>query len=494
MGEYGMKQKRDKQEIQERIILLGLLFILVGLLVLIFWMGKYSFRQVDDFAYAHVESVWLETHSVLKTMVGELSQTIENWKTWQGLYFGDWIYFVLLAIFGREGYFVSSYLTVMCLVCAELYAGKTILCDIMEGTRTESYIVTIPLILLQLMFLPSAAEGIYWMCAAVHYTMALGIEIFTVALLFRLLFLKTDSARLWMKIGIVFLLFALAGCNFVTSLNMVCIYGLLIIYAWIKKKKERLFLTIGYLWFLIWFMISVISPGNMNRQLSSGEGLGALQAILRSFVEAGKYLTDWWILPVTLIMLAVMPMLRRIALRKTRSFRMPLLFSALSFCVYASQFTPNLYALGQIGAYRVQNIYRLTLYILLFANEGYWIGYLVRFQKDKAKNRSAVPFGNVLFAIIAVLVIAPIMLFHYGDTVTAVSAYKSLRSGQAKRYYQENQERIALMESDEQDIVLEPFSAPPYLLHFGDLQVDAASWENVAYAQYFGKNTVRIQE
>ena len=54
--------------------------------------------------------------------------------------------------------------------------------------------------------------------------------------------------------------------------------------------------------------------------------------------------------------------------------------------------------------------------------EGYWIRYLVRFQKNKAKNRRSFPFGNDLLTIIAVLVIASIMFFRYGDTVTAVSA------------------------------------------------------------------------
>ena len=494
-----MKVSKISQKVQERIVLVGLFGLLGVLLVLMCLMGKYSFRQVDDYSYAYVEDVWISTHSVWKTLVGEIHYSIETWRDWQGLYFGDWLFFVLLAIFGRDGYFITVYLAAIPFVVVQLYGCRVLFHDILGGTRTQSYIIGIPVILLQLMFPPSAAEGFYWLCGSVLYTMTYALELLMIASLLRLLFVEKRTKRIWLRCLIIFLGFALAGSNYISALGIFCIYGILVLYTWVCKSHEKLFMTVGYLWFIGWFLLNVLSPGASARQNAAGEGMGAVEAVLISFREAWRYLTNWWILPVTLIMIALVPVLLRVVMAGKMQYRMPLLFSVLSFCVYAAQFTPCLYAVGQIGAYRVQNLYRFSLYIMLVLNEWYWIGYLHSVRQGKMTEAlntlfGRIPLGTVLFALLAVIVIAPIMCFRYGDTVTAISAYRSLRSGQAARYYQENLDRMACMESEEEDVVLAPFSSAPYLLFFGDLQEDPESWENVAYANYYGKKSVRIQE
>lgn len=89
-------------------------------------------------------------------------------------------------------------------------------------------------------------------------------------------------------------------------------------------------------------------------------------------------------------------------------------------------------------------------------------------------------------------------LFLYGGyTLTAVSAVQSLKSGEAKAYYAEYEERRSQLENPElTEVWLKDFSAKPYLLFFndGNLKEDTDDWVNRAVADFYGKEIVGLRQ
>ena len=486
------KLRKIKPDLRESVIM-GVLFLaLTGLVVLMLLIAGYSCRVIDDYSFSVYDRVWASTHSLWKTMLAEISATVELWHNWQGTYFSLWFYLVLNSVFGKHSYYIGAYIAILSLVISELYAAKIVVSDILQGEKRRAFIVAAPVLLLQLMFPPSAAEGFYWMIAAILYTFAFASQVLLFALVAKVVFDTAGRKLTASKISIFLLLFMVAGSNYICGLSSICLYALILVYAFCRKNAHRLFLVISYIWFIGCFLLNALSPGARIRQDSAGAGLPAATAIFRSFVEAASYIRTWWILPLTLTMIGLIPILWHIAGSQRFRYRLPLLFTLLSFGVYASQFTPCLYALGMIGAYRVQNLYRFTLYLWAVANEWYWIGYLRRRLGDRL-NAFLLPLQNLWFAVVILLATGYSMLFCYGDTVTARSAYQALRSGNAATYYQENVCRVEYMENcEESDVVLKPYSVTPYLLFINDLQPDPDSWENAVFAQYFGKTSVRI--
>lgn len=79
------------------------------------------------------------------------------------------------------------------------------------------------------------------------------------------------------------------------------------------------------------------------------------------------------------------------------------------------------------------------------------------------------------------------------ETTTA-RAIRLLISKEAQSYEQEYQERLAILENDDiKDVVFQPYVHQPDMLYVGDFPEDAQRNMSQKIAQYFGKNTVRVE-
>lgn len=78
---------------------------------------------------------------------------------------------------------------------------------------------------------------------------------------------------------------------------------------------------------------------------------------------------------------------------------------------------------------------------------------------------------------------------------TTVRAVNVLVNGEAKAYEQEYRERLQLL-TDESiaEVVLKPFENRPDMLYVGDLSSDSKEPTNRKVAQYFGKNSVAVNQ
>ena len=455
---------------------------------------------MDDFAYSrNSEAVWEESHSVVSVLVAQISNTKDIYFSWQGTFFSTWFTTSMLGIFGKNAYYIGTYLSLGGFALAELLLFFLIFIKIFQTDFFTAGIVAMSCISLQILMTPWPSEAYFWLTGAVVYTFIHALALFLTATLIGMYYADKVWKVVVLEILAVLLTIAVGGGNYVTGLTMLIIYGLGTLWTIYKKHSYRWVYLGNTLLYTAMFMVNMLAPGNSHRQSSSGvDHMSAIGAILSSLKEAAEYIAVNIYLPCVILGIMFLPLLIKIVRKSKYRYPFPILISILSFGVFAAQFTPTLYAQGITGAGRILNLYRLNFYILLYGNELYWTGWLVRrlekryqaVEREPAKDSAALLLPGWCFGGV---VLCYTLVFWGGVTLTSVSAIMSLRTGQAQQYYMENQERLAVLEDESLDeVYLNDFTYKPYLLYFGDIQEDPADWRNRDTAAYFGKKAIYL--
>lgn len=484
----------------EKMIAIMLMVILTACVGLLLYVGRYNCLNVgDDFIYAKAgQQVWNSTHSVFAMFKYAIADSINMWKTWQGLYFDNMLYAFLLGMFAENGMAFSAYFSLLPLAVCGLMAGIIVFKEVLGMDLSKAVIITIPVILFQIMYTPSPSEGFYWPGSAINHTLTYALFELSFAVWLYIVRGSDKNKLVVAKVMAVCLCVMIGGGSYVSAVPMICVVILMVIYAFAIKSKEKYYLLGLMVFFLVCLGFNVMSPGAKVRQEDAGETYRWWEAILMSFVEAIKYIKNWSAFAEVIILLVLMiPASIESTLKLKFNFKYPWLVTLLTFGIYASQFTPCLYSLRDIGTYRVQNIYRFSLYVLLCANLWYWCGFVVKKIEDGlVKKLESYKFGGLVLLVASVVVIGGFSLFILktsGDTMTIKSALYSLKSGQFENYYQENQIRKEILTNPEEDeVYIDRFSKPPYLININDVAEDG-NWYNVILENYYDKKAIHAK-
>lgn len=495
-----LKRKWENEDVQVKILCFGMIVVLVAILIPLFSISVYNFKSVDDYSFSKGASiVWQETHSVWKVMSSQIVDTQEMYQNWQGTYFSQWFTSTLLGICGENAYYVSTILSLGGVVFAEMFLFMMLLVKGLGADKYRAAIISIGCIILQVLLTPYPVEAYFWFCGAVVYTFIHALGLLQIVLWFLLgqigqgMRLKLVS----LEIGIVLLSIAVGGSNYITGLTMLIFNVLYVIWMFWKKHKYKVLAICNMIIYMFSFGMNVLAPGNSKRQNSSGvESLSVIDSVLRSLKEAAVYCMTSLHAPCVIMGILFIPIIWNIVKRRGYRYPLPLLFSVITFGVFAAQFTPTLYALQILGAGRVQNLYRLNFFVLLYINEIYWIGWIWRRCKEKQSER-IFNQGQISYLLpgwfVGSLILCLALWIWAGNTLTTVSAIQSLRKGEAQQYRQEYEERLLVLEDSAiKEVYLEPFSVKPYLLFFNDMVYDTENWVNKAMADYFDKDVVGL--
>ena len=491
-----------QQKNQERLVALGLFGLLVILLIPLLRIARYNVMAVDDFMYLNIAQNGLhEGQNIFGVLFAQMKNAYDCWHTWQGQYFVNWMIMVFLAICGPENYSLVIVVTLLVLLLAELYLAHIVLRKGFGATFSQMCIVIFPIMIYHMSVPASLVEAYYWLSGAITYTTTYAISLVVIGMLVDMFIScpKRKWKEYFFKAVMIVLSVCLGGSNFITGLFMLLVFVLFAGYSVYKKHKSRIFYVVNLLVFTACFLITVFSPGATNRRLDNADAqVPAVEAIILSLGEAAKFIWQWSLPFVILLMLFMIPIFWKLVKNTSFRFPVPLLVFIISFAMYAAQFTPNQYALGILGAYRVQNIYRFQMLFWLLGNEMYILGYLHRrFPNLKVPfvhKVCKIPFASVAYGFIATCAVLFCMYYYAGSTMSSVSAYYSLRDGSAANYYQEYQGRLEVLTDDTvKDVVFEPYVNRPYALFFDDFQF-SHNWINEDAAEYYGKDSISLQQ
>ncbi|WP_300767359.1 DUF6056 family protein [uncultured Acetatifactor sp.] len=493
------------EDIQIKILAGGLFVFMILIIAPLFGISHYNFAAADDYSFMSSSvPLWQESRSVWKVFCNQTRFAYEQYNTWQGTYFSVWLLSSLLGFFSQNAYFVGTYLALGSLVACELFSFITILRKVLHADYACSFILSVSCISMQVLMTTAPVEAYFWFTGAVVYTFIYALTILLAACL--VLFYHSSFSRLQfvlMNLLLAVLNIAIGGSNYITALVTALIYLFSCGYFFVRHHKFRFAVLWQSAFYLAAFILNVAAPGNMVRQEKAMTGrLSAIQSIALSLKEAAQYLMTCTVLPYVILGILLIPIMVRITKAGSCRYPFPAVVSLLSFGLFAAQFTPTIYALGITGAGRVQNLYRFSLFIFLYGNELYWIGWAGRNRNMSSGERPPVESGippTSMCWVLPTWTVGGILLFVSlyfwgGNTVTSYNAWRALYTGEARQYYAEYENRCQLLRDESKsEVVLPPFSVKPYLLYFSDIAEDPSDWVNQVIAGWYGKESIILQ-
>lgn len=485
-----------KSEKTERITAWILLLLLAATLLPVMYLGRYNHPTGDDYYYgAETKAVWDETGSVLETAAEAARGVACQYKEWQGTYSAMFLMYLPPNIFGEWAYRLVTPVMLILLVLGIFYLMKPVVCTFLEGTFGLWVIVSSLLSLLCVQTVPSQGEAFFWYNGSMYYTGYFALTLFFFGLILR--YVKEQKSRFVSALAILALF--LAGGNYVSLLPTLIIVLLLSVFlAWRHSPGAKGMMGVSILLFS-GFLINILAPGNQVRK-DGMWSIPAWKAILKSLFQGVRYLCSWTGIWVVLALAVITPFLWKNFAKTGFRFRYPVPVIGLAYGLFCSMSCPTFYTMNSTGPARVVAVVYYGYLVFSFFGYGYLLGYVYRTVQKRRENgklrgmvsnRSA---ARTFAAAFCCFLIAVQFISGAAGVSTSGKAIKILLDGEAEAYEREYQDRMRVLEDAEvRDVVFLPYENQPDMLYVGDFSADALDPTNRKTAQYFYKDSIRVE-
>lgn len=482
----------------------SLLIILAITLVPLLWIAFFNHSCADDFSYGLLSRyAWVDTHNIFAVFKAVITQIKLSYLGWQGTYSAIAVFALQPAIWGEQFYFLSTFILLTVFLYGTFSFFRASIGYIYNRNDIADIICfTVAILCIQL--LPSPVQGLYWWNGSSFYVLFHSVMLIQIGHLIKIYYNESCLNSQFIT-GLILGAF-LAGGNYISALlttELTCLILLLCILS--KKKVVRKIGGIALIT-LIGFFINVLAPGNAVRQ-SNFVSMPPVKAVLYSFHEAYIFMNAWTtpILIATLIFL--LPFILKLYDKKELSKPKIQLFYVLSFlfAIFASSFTPTLYAFGSEGPGRVQNI-RFFLWIIIcilaeittvhyitfYSQKAFGINY-IQSIRNVCSPQMLISFFTAI-SITTCFFVTNYVFIGNKNTLTSISAIYSLYNGDARLYDDIAKKRMEILLSDKKEVELDLFTAKPYVLFFDDIQSNPKDWRNMDVARFYRKDMVYLKE
>lgn len=518
--------------------IVALCIVLLPLLVI----AKYNYPSADDWSFGSDTFNAIQQGEGIFTVLKFSFKTMAKYYTnWEGRFMIVFLASLQPGIWGEGYYCVVPWLMLGALIVSQMIFFGLIFG---QGSKQNRFLwlpVAIPTLIIQILYTPNVVESFYWYNGAVNYTFMFGLS-----LILSVLFLKIGFGNIkgWKRIpaGLVagILAVIIGGDNFSTSLStllfMLSSYILIPIVCgtdrgihvsekdnerynkkvlFDKNLLKKLFVRTWYIVTLLSasFLVCVCAPG-VGRRLEGnfgGQTTGnAFGAVFMSLVRSATNIYSWTDGKIILMLLLIIPFVYMAVRNYDGSvvsgvvfrFRLPGIFTLVSFGIYASQMTPTLYVDGTVGGGRIAAILYYSYHFWLVCNVCYWVGWIYEMRhkfpdaaaKIFSKSGYAVRRFIIPYCALVGLCLVGIVYMRDLKTVSSYKAYRDLRQGWAKQYAIEWEERLEVLHDDGiTQVEFEPLSVYPETILYTDLQDEEGyTWVNKACARYYGKEKISV--
>lgn len=432
-------------------------------------IAVYDHPCSDDYNYGLYAAQTVRTGgSFWAVLCAAGRKTAETYQNWQGTFSAVFLMALQPSAFGEQYYALTPYLMIGSLLFATFFFLKTVCADRLKMPTSDWVILSCAVSFFSVHCAPSAFEGFFWFNGALFYTFFYALSLCLYACLLRFFYASTYRAAAGNFIVSLLLSFLIGGGNYPTALlTAVILTGATV---WSFVRKMPLSKRIGGLICLLMegtaFLVSIVAPGNAVRQSYFQERPNAIEAVCRALVEAIRKIMDFTTLPFLLVLLALIPLLYRCAVRLKFRFPLPMLAPVAAVCILGVEMTPPIYAMSGTGAVRMQDLYYDTYCLLAVAVVFYfcgWVSHRYTLLPNRVEHRVRLRQAFVVgvFACFCVSFLCQTEL----RSMSGVSAFLSLKNGEAQAYDRQVEARLALYSNPEiKDVEVEPYTAHPALL------------------------------
>lgn len=503
MNRYALLTPVSKKNGGNFLIVLAFLTTLLP----IFSISIYDQPSADDYVYGLLtRQTWESTGSVFQTLLTAWNQMVHSYMTWDGNFFATFLGALQPSVFGL--YHWVPVIMVLSVIFGTFFFLKVLLENYLNADRNTTIFIGCALLILELQFLPSAVQGLYWFDGAISYTFVYAMSLILFALLL-IYYQKRPVRHKYLALASACILgFLISGGNFISSLVNLILLAAMATILWYRKNTHCFGTVLVFVFSLVGLFISALAPGNGVRQADTLKTLASqpspISAILQSFQYTGQYFLQWMSIPVTAGIFILSVLLVKLAYKSHFSFRYPFAVLILAFCVFAAGFTPPIYALGAgslIWETRIMNILYFNFLWLWCFMLFYISGWIFHRRSKNKKAQNGINRARLkklalrpVYYSSAAIILFVLTLPMAKTPVTSLSALQSLVDGSASQYALEANERKEIYQNqsiNHADVLA--YTVKPYVLYYDDIKTDKNDWRNISVARYYNKGSVAIR-
>lgn len=492
-----MKKNLLDQRYFYRIVAAVMFFMLVVAVVPLIYIGRYAHPCADDFTYGYyTHSVWADTGSLMQALKWALYQVKSIYDTWQGTFSSVFLMAITPIVWGEQCYVVTPLIMLTMILLPKFYFLHVLLVKLLGASKSIWCIISCVITFCMIENIVSPVNALFWYNGAVHYTFMHGCMLLLFGMVIRMGSSLNKGKNFLAYVAVCIFAVICGGANYSTALLGLLGLVFILIVKFVTGQR-RILNWISAVVYGIAFYKNVTAYGNTVRQTNFMKA-EPIDAIVNSFVQLFVNMHKWITIPIVLFMLFLIPFWWKAAETDRFRFRLPIVVTILSIGASACMFTPSLYAMSVSGPERLLNIAQMWFYLLLFLNEGYWLGSLRKTLERKNETEwklKLLPNVRIYTVIILCLVFMEFVINMDGRLLqySTYAAYVSLRAGEAQQYHQEYMNRLEILNGEETVVELSAFSQKPWLLYFDDITEDSEDWRNMAVAQWYGKEEVYLK-
>lgn len=479
-----------------------LIFLLACALLPMLGVAVFDWPSADDFSYGILthRAVVESGGNFLKVLSAAGSQVTATYGGWQGTFSAIFLMSLQPAVFSARAYSLVPFLLLGTMIFATFYLLDAVLRCTLDLERKYVLYFGVPVLLLQIEFVPSLVEAFYWYNGAVYYTFFYSLMLLFLGTLVRLL-----SGRRNVKNTVLAVVLAavLGGGNFVTALLSVLLGLAFFLYAAVSHKKNKWNFLLAESVLLVFFLISMVAPGNAARQKLLHRS-APLRAILDSLIQALQDIGGWTTLVVACTFLLLIPVMYGAAKKMRFQFRCPGLWILASFLLFAAQNAPTFYAESFNGPGRLRDIVFYSYVWFVFTSLFYAVGWVQKKHAGSVSRRKHVvkkPVSapgirtaqQVLCALILILLGVSVLQSVCSRKDSSAVCAADLHSGRAAAYSAQMKKRQTLLDNPDLSAVkVSEIQSKPTSIFFHDITNDPNFWRNADMAKFYGKKSIII--
>lgn len=452
----------------------------------------------DDYGYsAASHQAWVHTYSLVEVLKAGLETTRTMYNSWNGNWFSVFIFTLMPEVFVQGSFWVVPIFWSLATIIATYYLLYELLTKHLGLKWYETLLVTTLILVMCYQWIPSSAIALYWYVGVIQYIMSHVIGLLLLAFLLK--FLRTNRIRyiVYSVLGMI----ALGGSSYYSAF-LVCLIYVLVFICYIRQEKRTGLIFIPMFSGLIAMYFQVISPGNAARV---GEGFGfsigrvfstIFRALWQGLVSIMEYLQNKPIVFVLLLLIALILWECLSNIKLTIEFKYPLLWVGYMYGIYASMFTPEIYADTDISGGPPTMEYLTFIFMAVFSII-YVEGWLINKLKTADKIKRA-EYYHARLTLPGILLCC-LLIISCKSNLKETLFYESVEyitSGQAADYREQMDSQLEILLDDS---IKEAYLCPTNpeqgpLMHMPVIN-NPNAFTNQVVAQFYGKDfVITVQE
>lgn len=462
------------------LFILGFIVSLIPIIATMFFsvpvLDDYNFGARAHISYINGNGFWN----------GVFDNCTWFFYNWQGFFTANFIASSQPYVINESLYFISILVFFITFVFSLFYFFKTILIDILKVSVLTYIIVSIPIIEFIIQFLPSAAEGIYWMDGSLSMFIT-GLVLILISLIFGY---ENASHRKLIFITTCFLSAVLSGAINIDYITLLLLFIFAVIF-YRKKKRVLSLVCVNFIILTFGVVISILAPGNAVRK-SALSGFPIYKSILLAIRSSLELFGTWSSICFIISLIFISVILWNQLKKSSFNFKYPLLVFLAMYILYSSRMSLQYYSNGYLGSPRHMNQYFIGFVLCMTISSIYFTGWLSKRTKMARINSERISLALCLF--ICFVYFSGCLSYGIKD-LNSVSTSISFIKAETQKYNKEMKERIKLYNDKEiNQVKVKPLSCHPKFFMDDSIVSDPNFWTNDAVAKYYEKDSIILEE